>query len=206
MNSDDFAATGAVGQRYSVIPPPWTEGPLWTLSREPLATGRIRASGGQATWVNFYAQLTIVIGDPTAEEVEDATNAPVEFALVPGEHALVLAYRFGASGPWSDGSWQACRQDPDLVGLPQADAGDHLGVIITMVDLATNIVRVRRAISWPARFWNAVRDAIATQVANHSDNAAGVAEITDWTRRHPTPGHLVDAEATIRTSGGGTEP
>lgn len=134
--------------------------------------------------------LVLFLGAPTAREIEAVKSSPAQFALVAGQHALLLAHRFEPGLPWSDAPWQACRQDAP-VGLPPIGQTGHLRVSVLLVDANTGIVKAIRQTSWPARFVEAVRAAMRTQALNRSTDAQGQAEIAGWYRRYRDSEELV---------------
>jgi hypothetical protein len=175
----DRLYTYAVGKPYNSVVSGWAENAAeWRLSEDGV-------------------QLVLFMADPTAEEVEAVRNGRSKFALTTGEHALILAYRF-ATQPWSDAPWQACRQTDLTAGLVAVPSGQHLRLMVILVDSATGIVRAVRMTSWNAEFTAAVRSAIGKQLRNRSTDGQGAAEIRAWYHRYPTTKKLVEHADIVR--------
>lgn len=176
-------------------------GPQWKLTSEPLVKIMSLSDDLPFEVADVHIRLVEFLPSPSAEDIAPVVNnEPMQFALIPGQHAMMLAYRFG-NGLWSDGSWQACLQDEDA-GLP--DVGDtmHLVVSVFVVDPGTGIVAACKYSSWPPPFVQAVRDAIATQARNGNNKQAGINEILSWVTTYQHPNHLVQARASIIVDGG----
>ncbi|MDF3050211.1 MAG: hypothetical protein K0R87_1849 [Pseudonocardia sp.] len=164
----------AVGELYHPDVTRWPDGSVqWRLSDQGV-------------------ELLLFYTDPTDSEVQAIRTGQARFALLPGEHALVLAHCFGDQ-PWGDAPWQACRQVDAVAGLPIVGAGERLAVTVILVDAATGIVRVLRVVSWPHSLAEAVRHAMRAQARNASTEAQGAAEIESWYRRYPATPDLVRA-------------
>ncbi|WP_433635598.1 hypothetical protein [Nocardia sp. CA-120079] len=145
------------------------------------------------------ATMVMFMAAPTDTEVMAVRKGAAQFALLAGQHALILAHQFDPM-PWSDTPWQVVRQTNATAGLPLIGAHGHLMVTVFLVDANTGIIAAIRGTTWTARFVEAVRAAIRTQSLNHSTEAQGAAEITTWYQRYPTTDKLV-AAADIKTRG-----
>ena len=178
MTATDFS-TYTVGKPYN------PDFPKWPVNR---AEWRLSEDG---------VELLLCMADPTEEEVQDVRTGRSKFALVSGEHALILAYRFG-SQPWSDTPWQATRQTDLTAGLVDVPAGQRLLLTIVLVDSTTGILRAIRTTTWNADFAGAVSRAILRQLRNRSADAQGAAEIAAWYRRYPTTKKLVEHADIVR--------
>lgn len=142
-------------------------------------------------------ELLLCMADPTAAEIDAVRTGRSRFALVAGEHALVLAYRFGTQ-PWSDTPWQACRQTDLTAGLIDVPAGQHLALKVFLVDSTTGILQAIRMTTWTADFAAAVNRAILRQLRNRSNDEQGGAEIDEWYRRYPATKKLVEHADIVR--------
>jgi hypothetical protein len=172
----------AVGQLYHSNKTSWPDGAMeWRLTD----TG---------------VMLLLFLGSPTTREVNAVRSGPAAFALLAGEHALLLAHRFDPGLPWSDAPWQASRSDLP-VGLPLIGDTGHLPVTVMLIDANTWIIKAIRQTSWSAQFAEAVREAMRRQVLNQSTDAQGAAEIDAWYRRYPNTQDLV-RHADLTTKGG----
>ncbi|MGW5569662.1 hypothetical protein ACWEVD_00555 [Nocardia thailandica] len=139
-------------------------------------------------------QLLLTYASPTEDEVRAVAKGRARFALIAGDHALILAHRFEPLN-WSDSPWQATRQIDQTAGLPYLGPGGHLPITVFMIDADTGLIAAIRQTSWNHRFTEAVRKALSTQIRNGSPTAAaqGDTEIDAWYRRYPTTDALVAA-------------
>lgn len=131
-------------------------------------------------------------------------SGPTEFALVRGNHALMLAARVMRAAGWWDGSWQAARQIVAgyPAGLVAPEPGKHLPVRLVLVDSTTGLIRAMRLVTWPHHFHTAVFKAVQAQLDHRSTVADGDREIALWLRRYPEPRLLVRDGAKITCRGG----
>jgi hypothetical protein len=173
-------------------PPPVDGTPTMYAVGELYRPGRTQWPQEQLVWrlSDTAVELVMFLRSPTPTEVEAVRTGAARFALLSGEHSLLLASRFD-SLPWSDSPWQACRQLDVATGLPLVGDRGHLVVSVILVDTATGIVRVLRQTTWPARFVEGVRAAMRKQARNASTDAQGSAEIDAWYSRYPTTDELV---------------
>lgn len=177
------------------------EGPHWTLSAEPLAEVMSLSDDAPFEVLRIHVRMTLFLRSPTNAEIDEAQNAPhMDFALIPGEHALILAHRFG-DGLWADGSWEAGRQALSP-GVPDPGTDHHIPVSVALVDSTTGILRAHRITTWPPQFAIAVRDAIATQLHAGAPADVRYTELRTWVNRYPEPAMLVDELASIIVRGG----
>lgn len=185
------------------------EGPQWMLSTRSLGKFPRQVDPNTTLLTRIYVTARVYLHSPSPDEIATMANARyVEFALTPGEHAMILSYRFD-DGDWVDGSWQAILQTRAEIPADLPDGDGHLMVWMSMIDADTGVISTQKLTSWPPPFVAAVRDAIrvqnrnARQLGSHeAANAAGAAEITHWTQTYPTPEELVERAATIIVRGG----
>jgi len=145
-------------------------------------------------------ELLLAFSRPTSKEIQDVKTGRAQFALLAGEHVLLMAHRFGMM-PWSDAPWQASLEraagrEPGLIDVPE---GQRLMVHVVLVDADNGLVRVLRTTSWDRAFVEAVRAAIERQLTATSPDRAQ-AEIQAWYGRYPETPDLV-AAADIRSEG-----
>lgn len=177
------------------------ESPQWTISAEELAEVMSLNDSAPFEVLHIHVRLALYIHSPSAAEIDEAQNAPhMWFALIPGEHAMILAHRFG-DGRWADRSWQAVLQ-PASPGFPDPGTDQHIPISVALVDADTGLLRAHRITTWPPPFAIAVRDAITTQLRNGTPAPAGYSELLGWVHRHTTPDALVDTQASIIVRGG----
>lgn len=161
---------------------------------------KLPSDGFQWSLSEDGAELFVFVDAPTTDEVESVRTGSGRFALIAGDHALILAHRFGTM-PWSDAPWQACRQIDRTAGLIDVPPGQRLPVLVLLVDSTTGILRAIRLGTWDAAFAVAVSAAIRRQLRNQSTNEQGAAEIAAWYREYPTPEALVErADIACRSS------
>lgn len=167
---------------------------------KPYRPNRTTWPDGHMQWrlTDAGVELLLFLGSPATSEITAVRTGRAQFALIAGQHALLLAHRFEPGLPWSDAPWQACRQDVP-VGLPLIGEIGHLLLTVMLIDAHTGIVRAIRQTSWSARFVEAVRAAMRTQSLNRSTDDQGTAEINAWYSRYPNTEDLVrHADLTIK--------
>ncbi|MFD4406703.1 hypothetical protein ACFWPH_28470 [Nocardia sp. NPDC058499] len=187
---DDAPATSAraTGHTFTVGKP---YNPRVTTWPDGVAQWRLTDDG---------VELAIFYGTPTADEIEAVRKGNARFALLAGQHALILGHRLEPLA-WADTPWQVVRQTDAPAGLPLPGPGTKLMVHVVLVDSRTGILVAQRVITWPGRFVEAVRKAIRTQSLNKSTVAQGDQEINAWYQRYPTTEQLI-AAADINERGG----
>lgn len=172
------------GKLYNPNRTTWPDGALnWTLA----TTG---------------VELLMTFSRPTSAEVNDVRQGPAQFGLLAGDHALMIAHRFGAQ-PWADAPWQLSRQEVGgyPAGLTEVGTGQHLLVQIVLVDADTGIIKALRGTTWPEPFVTALRAAIERQRAAGGRDRDGQQEIERWYARFATTPDLV-ANADLVIAGG----
>lgn len=190
------------------------EGPQWRMGARPLmemmALDDFDSDGERIPFevLKVHVHLLQYWRHPNVEEIalHDDPDLAMQFALIPGRHAMMLSYRF-APHDWCDAPFQtACQSEPP--NLPDPQGRFHLPIWVALIDSATGILRAARIYSWPPEFGDAVRNALAAQelagqgMSREVRVAAGRAEIESWVQRHPTPAALVEAEAKLIVRGG----
>lgn len=187
LEFDTDALAGAPPYRYAV-------GELYY-------PGTTRYPDNVAQWVltDCGIQLALFYRSPFAAETDAVRRGQPGFALVAGEHALLLGYRFTPGIPWSPAPWQACGQ-PLPVGVPMVWEDGFLPVLVILVDSTTGLVRALRQTRWSNDFLEHVRAAVRTQVLNGSTDQQGIDEIHAWYQRNPTAEGLL-GDATAMTDG-----
>lgn len=170
----------AVGELYNPARTRYPQASQWRLSES-------------------IVELVVFYPDPTPQEIEQFRTGRSQFALLAGDHALVLGYRFG-DGPWGDSTWQAPRQTDLTAGVARREPDEGLLFVVALVDATTGVVKVLRMTTWSAQFTAAVRDAIGRQLANGATVEAGDREIDRWYARYPRTVDLIRA-ADITTTG-----
>jgi hypothetical protein len=143
-------------------------------------------------------ELLLAFSHPTSKEIQDVRTGAAQFALLAGDHVLLMAHRFGTM-PWSDAPWEVAAQraegrEPGLADVPE---GQSLLVQVVLVDADTGLVRVLRSTTWSREFVEAVRAAIERQLTMASADRAQV-EIQALYARYPDTPSLV-AAADIRS-------
>jgi hypothetical protein len=145
--------------------------------------------------------MVIAYQKPTSAEINAVKSGTAQFALLAGDHALLLCYRLGDQR-WSDAPWQAMRQQRAgrQPGVAHAGPGQTLQVVIVLVDADTGIARAIRGTTWPEPFVTAVAAAIDRQLAATGPDR-GQQEIDAWYQRYPDTADAV-RDANITTTGG----
>jgi len=120
-------------------------------------------------------ELRLFMALPTAAEVAAIRSGPVEFGMFVEPEGLFVVTRFGRSLSF-DTSYQWHRVDPADRAPPPATEETLPGLrallTIILVDAATGLVRVLRAVTYSPEFTRAIHRAIADQAASPFDDAA----------------------------------
>lgn len=149
-------------------------------------------------------QLVCFLAHPSAREIRQYRSpTPCRFGLAGHGPVLFLLYQFGEL-PWSDSPYTVHllppdqRQVPDTAGLVEP----HALLTVTLVDAATGLVRVLRAVTFTPSFTAALHLAIREQAAQlWPGPAAYDAALAEVYRRYPTSADLL-ATAIARSEGG----
>lgn len=148
-------------------------------------------------------ELRLFFARPTDREVKAVRDCTCEFALLPAGDVVFLLYRFGSAVPWSDApfSWHLVPRGRRTV--PASTTGQTRTVLqVYLVDAATGIVRVIRAVSLSPEFTARLHAAIAAQASvPWIGREAYDAQLAEHYRRWPTTEAML-ADAVCRTTGG----
>ncbi|WP_327391469.1 hypothetical protein OG728_39020 (plasmid) [Streptomyces microflavus] len=144
-------------------------------------------------------EFLLAFASPKPHEVKAFRQGNAEFALVPGQHHVMWAYKFtdpqdsnSRHGiPWSDQPWEYHRQAAvSPTGAP-AGRGGSFPLQLVLVDADTGVVEALRLVGPPAEFADALRDAVDAQAAVPFDPAAADREIAAVYARCATTTDLV---------------
>jgi hypothetical protein len=166
------------------------------------------ADAGEYLYTGAGHELRIFWSRPSAREIESVRKGVAEFGLLYEEGLICLAYRFGGSSkPVSEAmySWHLVP-----VGKRQIPPGEDEGpsesralLTVVLIDAATGIVRVLRAVTFSPEFTHELHDRIREQAAG------APIDVQEYARRarriqarYPTSEALL-AAASVRTEGGG---
>ncbi len=124
--------------------------------------------GGEYELVLFYNQ-------PAADEVRDIRSALSQFALVVIDRMIFLLYKFGL-GQWSDAPYSWWMVPPDQRTIPNHEPGSEERILlqIILVDAATGIIKVLRAVSFSPAFSQALNQAVRDQATSEFDADAAI--------------------------------
>jgi hypothetical protein len=110
-------------------------------------------------------RLTILLRNPTAQEIEDVKSGDLQFGLVVYGSVIILLHKMGDS-PWADApySWHLVpeenRQIPPVETLtPETRALLH----IILVDSVTGIIKAQRLVTFSPQFTKSLHTAIRDQ-------------------------------------------
>ncbi|GEM_PF-5808294 len=147
-------------------------------------------------------ELVVYLGEPSAEEIADVQTGALGLALVDAApHCLFLGVRLGTQ-PWTDAIFEAHRTRHDLTGFIE-QAGDSLALRVLLVDAQNGILVAWRFGELPVDFTDAIRAAVAAQLAATYDPDATSALIDGTYQQFPTSEALVRqfASATCTIAG-----
>lgn len=149
-------------------------------------------------------ELACFLARPTAREVRAyRAPTPCSFALAVHEPVLFLLYQFGALR-WSDAPCSIRLLPDDRQALPETAglAEPHALLTVILVDAATGIIRVIRALTWSPAFTVAIHLAIRAQLAAPWPGPAAYDRaLAALYRRYQASEALLET-ATARTEGG----
>jgi hypothetical protein len=147
-------------------------------------------------------ELTLCRSNISADLIHEVRCGQSEFALVVEPPVIVLAFRFGHTGPWNDISYcwhlqpQEWRFVPSGILAPEARAL----LWITLVGSDDGIIHAQRGVTLSPRFTRMLQTAIHTQAINafkSEECTKAVSKIFLW---YPTPVDRL-ALAVARTQG-----
>jgi hypothetical protein len=146
-------------------------------------------------------ELRLFVTDPTPKEVAAVESGPVEFGMMVEPEGLFLVTRFGRALSF-DTSYQWHRAPGGRVLPPPTEETSpalRALLAIILVDAATGVVRVLRAVTYSPEFTRAIHRAIAGQAASPFDAGAH----DRWADRllRSTPDQLWE-RTTVRCRGG----
>lgn len=146
--------------------------------------------------------LTILLRNPTAQEIEDVKSGDLQFGLVVYGSVIILLHKMGGS-PWSDApySWHLVpeenRQIPPVETLtPETRALLH----IVLVDSVTGIIKAQRVVTFSPQFTKSLHIAITEQ--SKMSNARYDAEVDGLFARYTSRQLLGLAQAKCKISRG----
>lgn len=171
-----MSGTLAVGELYD---PSRTQWPT---------TEQIRLGRSVAEVVRFWP-------GPSASEVRAHERGPAQFAPVDrSPDLLLLAYQYGELA-WSDAPFQSHRMSEDLRGWPVGGPVAPLMFRTILVDANDGRVRGIRYDEWSVDFANAVRIAVAEQLAHPFDDQSAGRKLDELYGAYGTPVEMLRAEA-----------
>ena len=109
-------------------------------------------------------ELVLFLNAPTPEELNDVSSGEAQFALYARDSQILMLCKFGDAIAWSDApyTWHRVRAD-ERQRAPEIAAKDFVFLHIVLVDAATGIIRVLRAITMPPAFAQALHQVINAQ-------------------------------------------
>ncbi|MER6047760.1 hypothetical protein ABT168_09885 [Streptomyces sp. NPDC001793] len=150
-----------------------------------------------------YVEIIYAFDGLTPGERTAFNSGSAAFAVVPGDRHLMWCYHFETPGKpgtrstslgWGDSPWEAYRQRDRTVGVP-GRAGDPFTAHMVLVDSTTGIVEGLRMVTLDEGLADALRSAVARQLALPYDDAAASREVNEVYQRHPGTQSLL-SEAT----------
>ncbi|WP_331732480.1 hypothetical protein OG613_48075 (plasmid) [Streptomyces sp. NBC_00015] len=157
--------------------------------------------------------FVLALANPTTHEVKAFRKGNAEFALVPGRHHLMWAYKFTDpqdSDPrhgiqWSDQPWEYHRQAAGPAAAVPAGRGGSFQLQLVLVDASTGVVEALRMIGPSVEFADALRDAVEAQASVPHDPAAANRELESvYTRYKSSTDLVLVAEARFEALRDGT--
>lgn len=115
-----------------------------------------------------FSELTMYLADPTAQEIADVAEGPIQFACLDlAPHLLMFGFQFGTQS-WWDSPFEVQRMAADLRGVPGVPR-KPLPFHVTLVDAATGVLLTTRSMHLPTPFAETLRSAIRGQLSDEYD-------------------------------------
>jgi hypothetical protein len=131
---------------------------------------------------NFYDaghELVIMMGSPTAKEIEDVRKGDPKFQLYTAPETLVLLFKMGDQ-PWSDAFYSYWLVPQERRAAPQdLQPGQLASLMIYLVDAMTGKIVVMRNLTFPEKFGQRLHKSIQKQI----EHPVSAKEIDAATRR-----------------------
>jgi hypothetical protein len=120
--------------------------------------------------------------------VQDVRFGEAEFAVITSPPVIVLAYRFGASIPWSDAPYCWHFQPPHWRAVPTPEASREARALlwITLVEADDGIIRAQRGMTLAPGFTRALHAAIRALAGIPFDPDQCTAAVGNLLVAHPT--------------------
>jgi hypothetical protein len=110
-------------------------------------------------------ELRLFWPNPSPEEVGAVAKGPAQFALFVDGTQIIFLYRFGTQ-PWSDAPYTWHRVAPaERVEPALLSADERVLLSVILVDAATGLIHVLRAVSLSHEFSRRLHDEIRQQAA-----------------------------------------
>lgn len=140
-------------------------------------------------------ELLLFWPSPAPQEIEAVAEGKSEFSLlVPSRDLLFFLYRFGDM-EWSDQpfSWWLVPSAERTLPNPEPTHQERALLQVRLVDAATGIIKVLRAVSLPPALTAALHEAIRTQAKTAFEARAYDKRIEAAYRQYPTAAQMVEA-------------
>ncbi|MEU5242385.1 hypothetical protein ACH4UR_37420 [Streptomyces lydicus] len=147
-------------------------------------------------------EFLLAVSTPEKHEVNAFQKGNAEFALIPGRHHLMWAYRFanpktgnpqaqGPGIPWTDSPWEYHRQAAAMPVAVPGERGSTFPLHLVLIDSSTGIIKGLRMVGPPVEFADALRDAVEAQASTPANDAAAGQEINALYARYPATTDLL---------------
>lgn len=139
--------------------------PLYRVG-EPLLCGRQSwPTGAQYHHAANGHELTIFQSDIDEDMIQEVQRGHMEFAVVVKHPIILLAYRFGATGAWSDVPYCWHMQPQHLRLVPPQITSDESRALlwITLVGANDGVIHAQRGVTLAPSFTQTLHEAISRQ-------------------------------------------
>lgn len=165
MTSQDLDLFWLPNSPAPYLPTARTSVPAYRVG-EPLLRGRRSwPAGAQYHYAARGHELTLFHPAIDDDVIDDVKRGEAEFAVIVEHPVLLLAYRFGTNGAWSDVPYCWHMQPPYSRVLPPAESSPESRALlwITLVGANDGIIHAQRGMTLAPDFTRILQDAIRKQ-------------------------------------------
>ncbi|MFO0889207.1 MAG: hypothetical protein U0790_08715 [Isosphaeraceae bacterium] len=181
---------------------PRTVAPAYRVG-EPLRGGLHHwPEGAQYHYGANGHELIIFRSDPDEQAIQGVRRGDAEFALIVRESILLLAFRFGGSGDWSDAPYCWHTQPAWARLTPPSEVSEESRALlwVTLVGARDGIIHAQRGLTLAPEFTRALQSAIRRQAQSRFRSDDCLAAVSDLLLGHPSTAHRLPL-ACARTNG-----
>lgn len=152
-------------------------------------------------------ELLLFLASPSSREIEAVRSGETEFGIILDPPVIVVLSRFSLQGKpvsTSDSpySWWLSAEEERALPNPEPTEAERIVLSVTLIDAATGIIKVLRALTLSPEFSRLLHQAIRDQAATpYPGNAVYAAALDRLYRRYGSPESML-AKSLVRCKGG----